>query len=77
MPTLWAHEVHVWPGLRSLPSDPMLKSRPTAPLNPRQVGHTLMAGSVYDALRTVYPDCYAVYDPAGAHWNWLDCTAAH
>lgn len=31
------------------------------------VGHTLMAGSVYDALRTVYPNCYPVYELAG---NW-------
>ena len=36
-----------------------------------QVGHTLMAGSVYDALRTVYPNCYPVYELAGAP-GW-DC----
>lgn len=58
-----------WAALPSI--RPNVESRPTAPPNSRQVGHTLMAGSVYDALRTVYPDCYAVYDPAGAHWNWL------
>ena len=31
-----------------------------------QVGHTLMAGSVYDALRAIYPNCYPLHELAGA-----------
>ncbi len=30
------------------------------------VGHEVITGSSYDALKLIYPSCYPVYDPTGA-----------
>ncbi len=30
------------------------------------VGHEIVTGSSYDALKLVYPSCYPIYEPTGA-----------